>query len=320
MQFIEHENPKYFTDFVRGESLVLDSSRIVEYKRCPRAYFFRYVINLTSEDNICWFVWGGSYHKFREILEIEYNKNCLLSSNKKENCQTSFHAALTATTEYWKKKIEKDGQISYPAKKFEFMTLERLIQSCIVAYAWWEKEKLSGNIEVLEIEQPFTFVLPNGIAIGGRFDQIVRTYGRLYDRDFKTSSTNPSWYANGLLPSHQFSLYDLALNELSGKPTGGIIIEALFTEEKDKKNSNPSELRAFPLQFTREGREKFKLELMHTTELMELSRQKDMYPANEASCNRCQFRQVCQAGSETAMTSVLKLKYKHRIWDHNSSE
>lgn len=320
MQFTDHTNIKYFDTFKREESAVLDSSRIVEYKRCPRAYFFRYVINLTSEDNICWFVWGGAYHKFREILELEYKKHSKEATNKKENCTQSFRTALLGMIEYWKDKIKKDGQIVYPAKKFEFMTLERLTQSAMVAYAWWENEKLAGNIEVLEVEQPFTISLPNGIPIGGRFDQIIRAQGRLYDRDFKSSSTNPSWYGSGLLPSHQFSLYDLALNTLHDKPTGGVWIEALFTEEKDKKNSNPSELRAFPLQFTRDAREKFKGELMHNVELIQLSREKDMYSANESSCYRCQFRQVCQAGSEVAMTAVLKSKYKHQIWDHNSAE
>ena len=311
-----HQNPliKHFPNLPRDESVVLDNSRISEYKACPRRYFYHYVLNLNPDENPPWFTWGACYHKFREVLEVEFKKyfDTSTRSNAKEACELSFQPAMTAAIQLWQDRI-KDRPIDYDKKKFMFMNLNRFAESCAIAFKHWEKEKLTGNIEVIAIEQPYSVVLPNGIPLGGRFDQIIKQNGKLLGRDFKTTTKQEMWYAKDLIPNHQFIQYTWAETSIIGSRVQGQLIETVFTEEK-----KVSTIKSFPIFYNQEQINIWLEEVQFITDLMSRSREMDIYPMNEKACAYCPYHEVCKAPTEQSQGMLLKLKYKHRIWDCNA--
>lgn len=312
-----HKNPliKHFPNLPRDESIVLDNSRISEYKMCPRMYFYHYVVNMIPSDNPPWFIWGTAYHKFREVLEIEYLKHFDTStrSNANEACLLSFNPAMQAAIDCWNERV-KVKPIDYGKKKFMFMTIQRFTESCTVAFQHWVKEKLAGNIEVIAMEQPYSVKLPNGIPIGGRFDQIIKQNGKLLGRDFKTTTKQEMWYAKGLLPNHQFIQYTWAETQITGARVQGQLIETVFTEEK-----KASTIRSYPIFYNTEQLNIWLEEVQFTTELMAISRERDMYPMNEKACNFCPYADVCRAATEASQQQLLRMKYDHHIWNHEES-
>lgn len=304
---------KHYSQFERHEGVILDNSVIMEYKKCPRSYFFRYVLGYDSAETPPYFAFGSAYHKFREVLELAFNECIEKGFDKQTSCALSLGKATNAAIAYW----TKNGPKSYAEKdKFAFLTLDRLKQSIQIAYKWWETEKLAGNLKVLFTEQPFVIKLGtdmNGIDIylGGRFDQAIETYGKLYNRDFKTSSQPEMFYTRSLKPNNQFALYTFALSCLSGKQAAGAMIETLFNQ----KTTAPK-LKVFPVSYVREEIEEWRQDTIHWVTLINRSRENDHYPANEKQCGFCQFHQVCKMPTEMSRMSILKSQYRVNIWNH----
>lgn len=302
----------HYEQLSRHEGVILDNSVIMQFKYCPRSYFFRYVLGYDTTDTPPYFAFGSAYHKFREVLEIEFEKCLAMGMDKATSCALSLGRATSAAINYW----TKNGPKAYDTKdKFAFLTLDRLKQSIQTAYKWWEKEKLSGNVRVLFTEQPFTIQLADNVFLGGRFDQGIETFGKLYNRDFKTSSQPEMFYTRGLKPNNQFALYTFALSVLSGKTAEGAMVETLFNQ----KTVGPN-MRVFPVKFTREEMDEWKRDTVYWVSLINVARAQDHYAANEKNCGFCQFHQVCKMPTEMSRMSILKSQYKVKIWDHQNPD
>lgn len=300
----------HYEQLDRHEGVILDNSVIMQFKYCPRSYFFRYVLGYDSSDTPPYFAFGSAYHKFREVLEIGYNECIAKGFDRNTSCALSLGKASTAAVNYW----TKNGPKAYGEKdKFAFLTLDRLKQSIQIAYAWWEKEKLAGNVKVLFTEQPFIVQLSEDIFLGGRFDQAIEAFGKLYNRDFKTSSQPEMFYTRGLKPNNQFALYTFALSVLSGRLASGAMIETLFNQ----KTVGPK-MHVYPVQYTREEIEEWKRDTVYWVNQIKNAREQDHYAANEKQCGFCQFHQVCKMPTEMSRMSILKSQYKINVWDHQS--
>lgn len=295
MEIREHPVRNFMPKYERFEPLILDSTAITTFKECNRKYFFQIVIAKNSKDTPIYFTFGSAYHKFREVLETTKD----------------FKVALLAGLEAYDKGT--GGREPSVEDKFSFMTKMRLIQSCKAAYDHWEKEKQQGRIEVIAIEQPFNVEIhpDSGEYTSGRFDQIVRWNGKVWGRDFKTTSKEGIFYQRGLDPNDQFTRYTFAESELCGEQVFGQIVEALYNSKKQ----GPS-ITQYVSSRTLWQIDDWKADELQIRRQLQLSREHDVWPKNEKACTFCPFHSVCKMGSMASQQAKLDAEFVTRPWDN----
>lgn len=295
MKLVEYDPAKirFMPTLPRYEPLFQDHSARIVAKNCLRKYFYRIVLGRVSRTNQYQVVFdfGSAYHKFREILELEgYGK--------------AMEYILSVT-------LTKPPQGS----KFEFLNELRLVKTCQVAYEHWQVEKKQNRIEVVAIEQPFNVELANGLFISGRADQIVKWNGKLWGRDFKTTSKDQNAFSRGIDPNDQAVGYIVGESLLHGQQVQGIIFEAIY----NTKTVGPKIFSVLS------SRVKYQLdtwieEQKFQYEILKMARERDIWPMQEHNCAWCEYAKVCRLTSEKAMEGTLKQDYALQPWDHNAVE
>lgn len=288
----------FMGSFKRYEPVIVDSTAMMHFKTCPLKYFYRIVLGFEPKTAAPYFAFGSAYHKFREVLER------VVAAGGTE--QEAFISALTEAEAYAVKHLE----VQAPGSQWDFLTLARLKQSCAEAFKWWINERRSGAIKVISFEQPFTLQLPDGTWIAGRADQIVNWKGKVWGRDFKTTSKLGPYYSRNHEPNDQFTRYTWAEGKLSGTQVEGQIIEALYNSKKEGPALHVYTTTRTPGQLDRWVREH-----EYWTNQIAECRELDLYPMNEKHCSFCEFHNVCKAPSISGQMSTLKNFYRIKPWD-----
>ena len=314
---IEEHLPKterrFMAKYDRYEPKIRDSTAIRSLKSCPRKYFFEIVLGRTSKETAIYFAWGSAYHLFREVLEKQYgyghNRPAVFDEEK---AKEAFAIAAMEGTNYWK----KHGQDQDVNSKYSFATMGRLLKSFMAAFEHWKKEKMQGRIEVIAVEQPFNVQLADGSYTSGKADQIIRWSGKLWGRDFKTSSKDVAFYSRQLEPNDQFTRYTLAEGKLAGETIRGQFVEVLYNSKPTKNKENGPEIHEFTTSRTPYQLEQFEHEQTIINRQLALYRETDTYPMHEISCPFCPFHSVCSKPNEAAMMAQLEMHFKVRPWDN----
>lgn len=317
MEIREHPQPyKFMPVFPRHEPAILDSYAMQAAKKCLRYYFFKIVLGMNSKGKTPpYFTFGSAYHKFREVLELEYklvNPEKTFTSAEIEDAQkTCFVSALKEAILYYDKAT--GGKNPDVGDKFDFLTRERLIQSCAISFTHWKKEKSQNRIQVLAVEQPFNVQLGNidGEHTSGRFDQIVRWNGKIYGRDFKTSSKEGMFYQRGLDPNDQFTRYTYAEQKLAGQRVEGQLIEVLY----NSKTKGPL-VNTYISSRTQWQLDDWEKSDVFHRETIRRARELDTWPLQEVSCSFCEMHSVCKMGSEGSQIMKLKSEFVQKPWDN----
>ncbi len=320
MQLRLHPTPyRFMPHFERMEPLILDHTAIINAKMCMRKYFFAIVLGMNPRGAPApYFSFGSAYHKYREVLEIKYQELCkqyeikTLSSDKKNAIYNACHLiASKAGLDYFK---EATGGKAVPVgDKWDFLTEGRLVKSFEAAFDHWKREKFQNKIEVLAIEQPFNVeIVPgSGEYTSGRFDQIIRWNGRVWGRDWKTSSKEGMFYSRGLDPNDQFTRYTFSEQELAGTRVEGQFIEVLYNSKK-----KGPEITVYTSSRTQWQLDDWKADEMFMRETIRRAREQDRWPKQEHSCGFCQFHSVCKMGNESAQMNTLKQHFEQRAWNN----
>lgn len=316
---------EFMVKYERYEPLIKDSTQIMAAKTCLRKYFYQIVIAHVPTDNPIYFAWGSAYHKFREHLERLYGFG--LDRPKKydlEKAQNAYLGALEIARQYWKKHSKPEPLGS----KFDFMTEARLIKSCAVGFKHWQKEKMQGAVEVIAVEQSFNVQLTDGSHTSGRADQIIRWSGKLWGRDFKTTTKDGKFYARGLEPNDQFTRYTLAEGKLAGEFVQGQFIEVLYndkstggkvsekTGKKSPVNEKGPEIFDFQTSRTPYQIEQFEKGQTVINKILDVCRETDVWPMQEVNCPFCPYHSVCSKGSEGGMMAQLDAYFQIRPWNN----
>lgn len=295
---------KLFPSLPRFEPKSYDHSAVKLAKECFRKYFYRIILGRVapvSKYQVV-FDFGSAYHKFREVLELEYQRLGDVDM-----------ACALAMSETLKMKLHKGEG------KYEFYTKQRLVDSCLVAFDKFKLEKAQGRIKVIAVEQPINVQLPNGKFISGRADQIVEWNGQLWGRDWKTTAKMLQYFADTLDPNDQATRYVYMESKLhygseavdNGKHIRGIIFEVLQNTKTTKPKienvlitKNHFQLKAWEQE-----------ELFYHN-LIDNCTSADMWPMSESACSFCDYKKVCKAPSEASMENILKNEYLLSPWDH----
>lgn len=311
---IHHPLKKDFMGkFDRYEPVILDHTAMITAKNCLRKYFYQIVLGRVPNEKFIVFTWGNSYHKFRETLERAYG----FGDNKPKEWdgEKAMNAMLAATNvglNFWKQHGKDQG----PEDKFSWMTGARLMQSFKAAFKHWEIEKKRNAIEVIAIEQPFNVQLSDESHRSGRADQIVRWAGKLWGRDFKTTSKDSAFYQRQLDPNEQFTGYTFAESLLSGEPVSGQIIELLFNAKPTKTKENGPEIISLVANRTKYQLEMWEKDHIFWNSVISKAREEDHYPMSEVACSFCPYHQVCKQGNEQSQMYQLESNYTIRPWDN----
>lgn len=307
--------PKYD----RFEPIVKDHSAIRLAKECFRLYFFRIVLGRDSKEAPVHFAWGSAYHKFREVLEKEYGVGHEAPKTfDLARADAAFQAALKAGLALWQKK----GQEQMPGTRYDFMTGPRLLMSFKVAYEHWKREKGFGRIEVIAVEQVFTVAVGDSeYFTSGKADQIVRWNGKLWGRDWKTSSQDEAFFKRNLEPNDQFTRYTYVEGKLAGEPIQGQLVQRMYNAKgtKSEPMKGPSIDEHTASRTPWQIQEWIKDEI-HWRKMLDQCREEDNYPMNEGHCPYCPFHLVCQKPSESAMMTQLESGYAVRVWDPSKAD
>ncbi len=286
-----------------------DSTAMKMANDCLRKYFYRIKLGRVppvSKYQVI-FDFGSAYHKFREVLEIEFTFN-------KKSRMEALTAALTA--------IQDMPLARSPLKKWEFYTRGLLLESCNKAFKWWCAEKDKGVIEVVGVEQPFNIQLPNGTFIYGRADQIIRWNGKLWGRDFKTTTKELQYFEATLDPNDQATRYIFAESKLhygseaidNGKQIQGIIFEVLQNDGK-QTNSNRGKISNVTITKNSYQLKQWLKEQIFFDKILSLCEEEDIWPMQTHSCSFCDYHTVCKKASEEAIAYELKANFKLSPWD-----
>lgn len=301
METITPPKVEFMPKFSRHEPAARDSTSVRTAQFCLKKYFFTIVLGFRSKDEPIYLLFGKAYHKFREVLEVEFKK----SQDEKESCRI----ALDAATEKW----PGDPVVG---TKFDFQTIERLIKSCMVGFKHWLGEKEKGVIEVLHPEQVFDILLRDGkTRSGGRADQMNRYRGRIRGRDFKTTSKEKFWYSRCLTPNDQFSRYTHGEGKLSGEQVDGQLVEVLHNSKKKGPIIWPMEADRTPGELDR-----WETGDIRWRHIVDQCRENDDWPESTDKCSFCEFHSVCKMGTIHAQQSKLEREFKQRPWNFKDME
>ena len=294
----------FLGDFERHEPQVLDHTAIITAKTCFRKYFYRMVLGARSRETPGYIAFGSVYHIFREVLERQF-----MEGKPASECLDS---AMTIAAEKW----QKMGGDPPVGTDFDYLTGERLLKACLVAFEYWQKEKLAKRIEVIAVEQEFVVTMSDGkTQTGGRADQIVKWNGKLWGRDFKATSKNSGWYQRLLEPNDQISRYTLGEGLLCGEPVQGQLVELMYNTRKEGP-------KIIPLIATRTQAQiaEWEKEQIFFVGLLDKMREADVWPACESHCPYCEFHSVCKKATERAMSDTLRQHFTFKRWDFTRSE
>lgn len=306
-----------FNNLPHNEPRLMDSTAVTTFMVCPRKYFYRMILGYDNPVRQPYFAFGSAYHLFRHVIEVEYLKEPDITKLGNHVIK-----GIEAASAYCDKNLIHTD--TNPKYKWGWMTKDRLIKSCIAGANWWKAEKQKGAIKVLAMEQPFQIELSNGRIIAGRADQVVNFNGKVWGRDFKTSSSQGNYYINSLNPNHQFSLYTYAENKLAGWDDNDIndrlkvegqLIEVLY----NNKTQGPK-IEVYLAQRTRNELLTWLKEEQYWHSMIEGCKESDTWPMNPKSCTFCEYRKVCELSNETQQMTYLKNNYKFKPWDCTATD
>lgn len=305
----------FFANLPRFEPETDDSTSMKAANDCLRKYFYRFILGRVPPKSKYQtvFDFGSAIHKFREVLEVEYTFNKLSKAE-------AFEKALLAV---------KDMPLTPGVGKYEFYNRQRLLESCTKSFNWWDNEKTKGQIEVLAVEQPFSILMPNGRYISGRADQIIKWNGKIWGRDFKTTSKELKYFEATLDPNDQPIRYIFAESKLhfgedaieNGKQIQGIIFEVLQnTADTKTKKGKHGEIANITITKNNYQLKKWLQEQEFMGKVLKMAKEEDIWPMQSHNCSFCDYHSVCKKPSEASMEYELKANFKLSPWDPTKVE
>lgn len=295
---------KVFPTLPRFLPTTYDHTAFKYFKECHRKFFYRIVLGRTAKMSKYQtiFDFGKIYHKFREVLELEHMAG-----------KTNEQAFAVAMLEAFKLDFTPGEG------KYEFYNRALIVETCKAGYEHWLNEKKLGIIKVLAVEQPINVELGNGIFISGRADQIISWRGKIWGRDFKTTSKMQQYFDATLDPNDQPTRYIFMESKLhfgdsaieNGKKVEGVIFEVV----QNTKTTKPK-IYNTPITKTTAQLQQWRKEQLFLHKLLDICIEEDIWAMHETNCTFCDYHKVCKQPSFASMENMLKNDFLLSPWDH----
>lgn len=281
-----------------------DNSMLDAFKQCPRFAWYKYWLHRSPIEKSWPITFGVAYHRYREVLD--------LARIQGQEASEPLHALALA--EAHKIFGKEDPPLGH---KHEFQTKQRLDVTCEQGFSYWAQEPDQGY-EVLEAEQSFQVALPeSGSLYGGRIDWFGKWNGRLWLKDYKTTSRMGKTYAHQFEPRAQFSGYVWGVQQLSGQMIQGVIVETVYNTKNigPKHESFLSTRTPFALEEWLDDTEAAIADVKRCEEA-------EYFPKRTTACMNyggCYFRNCCTLSNWNSREQWLENHTEHRVWDFMKS-
>lgn len=288
---------------------VYDSSILSTCTRCGVKGLYQYFLNRSAARINFPIQFGQSYHEFRDVVESNYLALELdVAAGVYEDLQLQrflFETGWNVASKDWEEP-ETDHRHSY-------LNESRLLTTCEEAFKNWLEEKALKRLKILQTEQAFELELPSGKLYGGRFDQILEWNGKLWVRDFKTTSRMGKSYGLRFDPNNQFTGYVWAAQSLSGRRVEGVLVEVVY----NTKTKGP-EFHDFIATRTPDHILRWIETVEFEIEEVERMFEEDRWPFRTTACDDfggCYFRDACRKSSWFMIQRWLEANTIESVWD-----
>jgi len=215
-----------------------DNTRLSDYKRCPRLFYYRHVRDWTPDGKRMPLIFGGAWHSAMEVIWAAMTPPAIMPS-----VETLAKAAYRAFVAEWMKmggpapeeidyETEKEYSPRTPAQGLEM----------IVAYIEYRK-KNRDDFELLAIERPFAVPLdandPTKFYVG-KIDKIVKRRGKIIGIEHKTTTAYRKegkfrgTFLDSFSPNAQVDGYLYALHMMFPDQVGGVWVDAALVHKNDE--------------------------------------------------------------------------------------
>lgn len=313
-----------------------DNTRIQEFRRCPRFFFFRHILHwkLSSVSELA-LIFGGGWHAAMDVMWTEIAEGI----NEHQATQDSWEAFC----EHWVKNgMDEPGEIDMERSKELAPRTPMIAREMLGAY-YDRRVQAIREVEILEVERSFAVPLsPHDPTLFyvGRIDKVVRPRkGAVRGIEHKTTTAMRLSYRPGsktgeqriagpfldsFSPNSQVDGYAYALHLLYPNDRSDIWVDAALVHAKGEDfQFIPVERRMSQLDSwlydTHRWIEQIETEKQRLADVKPSDPFMAAFPKNTNSCfdfNRpCPFLDLCKARPNPMSYGEAPPGYKVEIWN-----
>jgi len=194
---------------------IYDSTKVSEYKSCPRSYFFKYILGWRPERPSNHLVFGSVIHT---ALAYCYENGGFTN----ENIESAFDLAYAEYREVFSSETDNLFKGKHPG----------VIIPALIEYS--ERYK-HDDFDVIHTEVAGGVLIDPEITLKFKIDLIGRSRSGLYfAMEHKTGSRLDASFSDKYSLSTQIGMYNHVLNMMYFKENEGVVVNGLIFRSKDR--------------------------------------------------------------------------------------
>lgn len=211
-----------------------DNTRISAFRRCPRYYFFRHVLDWETKTKKTALIFGSCWHAAQEIIWP-------MMVDKVDK-----HMIMAVAYEAWLAKWREEGMnypLAYEEEKELAPRTPGHAQEMIAAYVDERYDSVAnGQIELISCEKAFVVPLDaddDTLFYVGKIDKVVRQRGRYRAIEHKTTTAYKkdgpfrSTFVDSFSPNSQVDGYLYALHMTYPGEVSGVWVDAALVHKTE---------------------------------------------------------------------------------------
>jgi len=213
-----------------------DNTRLSDYKRCPRLYFFRHVLDWRPAGSAVPLIFGGAWHSAMEVVWAN------IKTMERQELVTRAYGKFLET--WCGSGMPAPSEIDYEMEKELSPRTPGQALEMIIGYIDVRKPH-AEDFEVLAIEQPFIVPLDprdDTLFYVGKIDKIVLRQKKILGIEHKTTTayrkdkSQPfrAGFLDSFSPNAQVDGYLYALHLMHPGNVGGVWVDAALVHKSEE--------------------------------------------------------------------------------------
>ena len=217
-----------------------DNTRLSDYKRCPRFFYYRHVRDWSPDGKRAPLVFGGAWHSAMEVVWAGMTPPAIMPSK-----ETLARAAYAAFVKYWVEEgMPPPDEIDYETEKEYSPRTPAQGLEMIVAYIDYRCRN-RDDFELLAVERPFAVPLDDKdptLFYVGKIDKIVKRRGKILGIEHKTTTAYKKdkhtpfrgTFIDSFSPNAQVDGYLYAMHLMFPDRVGGVWVDAALVHKNEE--------------------------------------------------------------------------------------
>jgi len=285
----------------------IDNTKRSTYQTCPRKFYLRHILNITSENGSTALRYGSTWHA---LMEGYYSSIAKYGWDTTES--DHIQCAIDLATATWEKETSKKSFYD------DYRTLENCFTSFIEYLTTFQDDR--STLRILKSERLFKikmeltdsekllfpYLADIDLFFTGKLDLETEMSGHEWINEFKTTGQPAQTQAARLNRSAQILGYTWAAKHLGSDITGVLTVLHQLTARKNKDGLYGKPTRAFlrhPNVFSTADLACWRESFLHTCNHIAASTDKENFPCQFDSCyqfGQCQYTRLCEQNRPAA--------------------